>query len=77
MAKRDDKDLVRKAVFVPPTLWQRAKVEAAERDVDLSDIFTEMLRQRYESATRGGENTAPPTPSDQQPNRQSPALAYA
>ena len=52
MAKKDDPSLVRKAVFVPPALWQRVKVEAAERNIDLSDIFIEMLRERYEGASR-------------------------
>jgi len=58
VAKKDNENLVRKAVFVPPALWQRLKIEAAERNVDLSDIITEMLRARYESTPRPGEQSA-------------------
>ncbi len=58
MAKKDNEALVRKAVFVPPALWQRVKVEAAERGVDLSDIITEMLRARYEGASQSPDQTA-------------------
>jgi len=47
MAKKDDTAVVRKAVFVPPALWQQVKVESAQRGVDLSDIITEMLQERY------------------------------
>ncbi len=58
MAKKDEAGIVRKAVFVPAVLWQRLKVEAAERDVDLSDIITEMLRERYEGATPATQQRA-------------------
>jgi macrodomain Ter protein organizer (MatP/YcbG family) len=53
MAKKDQEGIVRKAVFVPAVLWQQLKVEAAQRNVDLSDIITEMLRDRYEGAPHG------------------------
>jgi macrodomain Ter protein organizer (MatP/YcbG family) len=52
MAKKDEEGVVRKAVFVPATLWQQLRVEAAQRDIDLSDIITEMLRDRYERAVQ-------------------------
>ena len=77
MAKKDQPGITRKMVFVPSALWQRVKVEAVERDIDISDVITEMLSERYESAARKGENTTPPTPRDQQPNKYSPALAAA
>ena len=75
MAKKDDEGLVRKAVFVPPTLWQRVKIEAAERNIDLSDIFTEMLSERYEATNRKEKRAG--NSEDQRPNRQSPAFASA
>jgi len=75
VAKKDDEALVRKAVFVPPALWQRVRVEAAERDIDLSDIFTEMLRERYEAASRNKESSS--TQGEQRPNKYSPAFAAA
>ncbi len=58
MAKKGNEALVRKAVFVPPALWQRVKIEAAERGVDMSDIITEMLRARYESASQSSDQPA-------------------
>jgi len=75
VAKKDDEALVRKAVFVPPALWQRVRVEAAERDIDLSDIFTEMLRERYEATSRSKEASG--IQGEQRPNRSSPAFAAA
>jgi len=75
VAKKDDEALVRKAVFVPPALWQRVRVEAAERDIDLSDIFTEMLRERYEATSRSKEASG--TQGEQRPNKYSPAFAAA
>ncbi len=75
MAKKDDETLVRKAVFVPPALWQRVRVEAAERNIDLSDVFTEMLRERYEGVGRNKEASG--TQGEQRPNRYSPAFASA
>ena len=65
MAKSNDKTLVRKAVFVPPALWQQVRIEAVKREIDLSDIFIEMLQERYEADKRNKESSGtqgePPT----------------
>ncbi len=75
VAKKDDETLVRKAVFVPPALWQRVRVEAAERDIDLSDIFTEMLQERYEATSRNEESSG--ARGEQSANKNRPALIAA
>ncbi len=73
MAKKDQPGITRKMVFVPSVLWQRVKVEAVERDLDISDVITEMLSERYAADPHKGKETA--TSKDPRPNRQSPAFA--
>ena len=73
MAKKDQPGITRKMVFVPSALWQRVKVEAVERDLDISDVITEMLSERYAADPHKEKGAA--TSKDPRPNRQSPAFA--
>ena len=73
MAKKDQPGITRKMVFVPSALWQRVKVEAVERELDISDVITEMLSERYAADSHKGEGAA--ASKDRRPNRQSPAFA--
>lgn len=46
MSKQEE--LVRKAVFVPPALWHRVKVDAVQQEVDISEIIVDALKQYYD-----------------------------
>jgi len=40
------------SIKVRPTLWKRAKIEAIQRDVDLSDLVEQALEQYIDGEAR-------------------------
>lgn len=42
-----EEEPVRKAVFVPPALWHRVKVDAVQQGIEISEIVVEALKQYY------------------------------
>lgn len=50
-----DEHVVRKAVFVPASLWHRVKIDAVTQSVDISAVVIDALKRYYGIADGTGQ----------------------